>query len=208
MAFQGKIVAAATHEFQNHLAVIKEYNGLVRDLLGARKPDRKTLKRCAEISLSIEERAVRAAQLTDTLNSFAHRGDRGKTGFRVDEALAELVTLMQREAAGRKVSLTLRGSDPVNIISDPALVQLLVFMVASRRLESIGTGGSLVMSAAPREGGALVGIETRPAPAAAGTAVLSGLAECLDWLGASLEEETEDGTLMTTISFSSRPLAR
>lgn len=202
IAFQGKIVAGATHEFQNHLAVIKEYNGLIRDLLGARKPDKKIIKRCVEISKSVEERTNQAAELTDRLNSFAHRGDQSQTRFRVDQAVIELAALIQREAAAHKVTLSVvsRGG-AVSLVNNPVLFEYLIFELTSRALETLFAGGSINIAVLATEDTAIVRISAEPFDhEVPGEMLVSPeVAFCLNELGATITTGIKGPLLEVTV---------
>lgn len=157
IAFQSDIVAKATHEFQNHLAVVKEYSGLIRDLLHTSKPDKHTLKRCAEISQSMEERAQEASALVDVLNRFAHRGDFPLMTFRVNDVVADLVTLLSRTAAQHKLSLQADlGNALEETYNDPFLLQYLLFSLASPLIETLGEDGKIIFSTSAAAGKARI----------------------------------------------------
>lgn len=207
IAFQGKIVAGATHEFQNHLAVIKEYNGLIRDLLGARKPDKKIIKRCVEISRNIEERTNRAAELTDRLNSFAHRGDRRQARFRADQAVIELAALMQREAAIHKVTLSVASrSGAVSVVNNPVLFEYLIYELMNRALEMLPARGSISVAVLDLDGYAIIRISAEPLSheAPGEMPVSSEMAVCIDELGATITSDMKGVLLEVTLSVSDK----
>lgn len=199
IAFHGRIVASATHEFQNHFAVIKEYNGLIGDLLRSGKSDPGgAIKRCVEISASINDRADRAARLMDTLNRFAHRGDVAVAGFKVDDVVAELVALLQRTADQNRISLReSRAKGAPEITNNPSLLQYLLWSLLAPLLESLAENSRITISASRRkDGAAVIEIKTRgQATAAAGSepSVAGLVAAVLDGLGASLSRESGRG---------------
>lgn len=195
IAFQGRIIAAATHEFANHFAVIKEYNGLIADLLRARKPGKDALKRCVEITGSINQRSNQAAELADSLSRFAHRGDTEFGTFDAAEVAGDLTDLLQRDAGQRRIALSaVRQGVQAPVRNDPSLFQYLLFTLLETWLESLGEGGKIVLSTGPGEAGAAV-VELA---AESGAALEQGWLEaqsdsrlCAERLGASLRHESE-----------------
>ncbi|MFA6001307.1 MAG: hypothetical protein WC828_04240 [Thermoleophilia bacterium] len=145
IAFNGRIIADATHEIQNHFAVIKEYSGLIADLLQTKqRVINRTNKRCAQITKSINERADRAAQMVDALNGFAHRGDVSVRRFKVNEAAAELTVLLQRHAALRRVALDLdAGTETPVVTNDASVLQYLLFSLITPLLDAMEENGSI-----------------------------------------------------------------
>lgn len=194
LAFNGNIVASATHEFQNHFAVIKEYNGLIGDLLRAGKPGMgSTIKRCLEISVSINDRADRAAALMDILNRFSHRSDTILTAFRVDEVVMDLVALMQRTALQKCIELVGSRSQGVPLITNnPSLLQYLLWLLLTSLLDTLAENSRVTVSVSGnKDGAASVQIKTRgPVTESDGAITMSAaLAE----LGASISRESGRG---------------
>jgi C4-dicarboxylate-specific signal transduction histidine kinase len=204
VAFQGRIVASATHEFQNHLAVIKEYGGLVGDLLpGVRKEPRKISNRCIEITGKIHDRANLAAEMVDVLNRFAHRADQAVCSFRVNEAVEEVAVLSRRLAAAGKISLTASSSEEAAITNNPALLQYLLFSVMAPFLDGTSEGGSILITSGPgREDGALIEIiadRINPAPAGPDQITPELLDACLEKMTASLTRQAPSDTRMEIV---------
>ena len=85
LAFIGKLMAGLSHEFKNHLAIIKELNGLIEDLLMLEEPgESANSERYKKITSGINERIAQAAEMCRFLSGFSHRmdqplllGDRG-----------------------------------------------------------------------------------------------------------------------------------
>lgn len=148
IAFQGRIVAGATHEFQNHLAVIKEYSGLINDLLSSKQSDGKRInKRCREITANINERANRAAALVDALNRFAHRGDAAVSTFRINDAVDDLIVLLRRFASQHNIALEGKyGRKVSEVKNNPSLLQYLIFLLTAPLIEALGEGGKVILS--------------------------------------------------------------
>lgn len=155
IAFHGRIIADATHEIQNHFAVIKEYSGLIGDLLQSKqRMINRVNKRCAEITKSINERADRAAEMVDALNGFSHRGDKAVCPFKVNETTAELTVLLQRHAALRRVALELAaGTETAAVTNDPSILQYLLFSLITPLLDAMEENGSIALHISMEKGG-------------------------------------------------------
>ncbi|MBE0429152.1 MAG: HAMP domain-containing histidine kinase [Thermoleophilia bacterium] len=149
IAFHGRIVASATHEIQNHLAVIKEYSGLAGDLLASGKVDAGQARaRGTEINWNISERAFEAAELVDMLNRFTHRADAEICSFDPNEALEELVALLKRHAGARRISLFAQsGDDTAPFRGNPSLLQYLVCSLLEPFLCRLPENSSVAISA-------------------------------------------------------------
>lgn len=198
-AFQGRIVAGATHDFQNHLAVIKEYNGLMRDLLQTKMKAREFTRRSKEITGHVEDRAKQAAALADMLNRFAHRSDTATSRFRIDEAVEELVALLQRYASQKCVKLEATDGDGIQLINDPSLFQFLLFSFIKHFLEMLEGDGKVTISAKVEgEGNAIIRILAQGAGLAAGEHTLiepGPLADCVSRLRVTVSAAAIDDGL-------------
>lgn len=148
IAFHGRIVADATHEIQNHFAVIKEYNGLIGDLLQSQQHDMDNcVRRCREITGNINERARLAADMVDILNRFTHRGDSARSIFRVEEVVEDLVSLLQRSATRQRISLEAYHDRKVpEVSSDASLLQFVVYSLTSPLIEALPENGKIRIS--------------------------------------------------------------
>lgn len=148
IAFHSRIVADATHEIQNHFAVIKEYNGLIGDLLQSQLDDMDScVSRCREITGNINERARLAADMVDILNRFTHRGDSARSLFRVEDVVEDLVSLLQRSASQHRISLEAsHGRKIPEVSSDASLLQFLVYSLTSPLIEALPEDGWISIS--------------------------------------------------------------
>jgi len=206
VAFMGQIVAAATHEFQNHFAVIKEYNGLIADLLRSKQAGKRgTIKRCREIGQNIDERAGQAALLAERLNRFAHRGDVAPSSVKMEVLVDDLVALLQRSAAQRRVSLSAESSGGLpETLNDAALLQFMLGSVTLNLLETLGENGSIALSVIPgaADGGVAVEIAAEGPAAAESEGQESGLIDaCLQRLNARFSSSPGDGRLVVRFEF-------
>ncbi|MHB1382288.1 MAG: hypothetical protein ACYC5A_05380 [Thermoleophilia bacterium] len=202
VAFIGKIVAASTHKFHNHLAVIKEYSGLISDLLQSNQPDiGKVISRCGDITGNIIERTDQAAAMEEALNRFVHRGDVATTLFSVGRAAEELFLLYHICASRRRInfSTTVEGAVP-EIVNSPALFQFVLYSLTAGYLESLEESGSIAVLVSPGAGDAAVAtvsISGEIEGTAGSDAIDETLRLALAKMGAGMEGPSTDGDPVT-----------
>lgn len=153
LKFVGKIMAGICHDFKNHLAIIKELDGLLADLLRSENHDQ--LDHCdryKNISMRIDDRVEQAKEVTNVLSGFAHRMDKDCSLFNVHEVLAEEVFLLQRFAKQKGLTLELVPVErPINIYNNSSLLQFVVFCVLGHAIETLAPKGSMTLSLQPIE---------------------------------------------------------
>src|SRR4030042_3981784 len=146
LCFIGKIIAGFTHEIKNHVAVIKESAGLMGDILKLGKKERNDSQQFLEIIGSVEDQIEKTLDLFTHLNRFAHRMDRPRVSFHVNESLEGLISLISRLARQRKISLEREFQrDLPSINSDPALLQLLVFCLIEDAMARLDKNGKIIL---------------------------------------------------------------
>lgn len=129
LTFNGKITASLSHELNNAVAIINEYNGLLTDMVEASKSDipiddKKLERATKKIAIQIE----RSQELVKRLNRFAHSSDSFNSSINIIE-LAELIISLSQRLLGLK-GMDIEFSDhPDTIIfrTNPFYVQLAVF---------------------------------------------------------------------------------
>lgn len=152
LAFVGRIIAGACHEFKNHLGVTKELSGLLDDLLAVESKAPPGPERIAKITSGIEERVTAAAALTNHLSRFAHRMDQPLSSFSVNEVVAEIVYLSRRFARLKNVTLTMETAPELAPLrSNPSLLQFAVFSVIMAALDHLEKQGDVRITAGKEE---------------------------------------------------------
>ena len=135
----GKLMASLSHEFKNHLAIIKESNGLLEDLLfledSNQRPNNDRLKK---IIATVNERVAQAAEMCRFLSSFAHRVDQPLSVFSIAEVVQEEMYLLRRLAHQKQTELKFLGSDDLPLIfNNPSLLQFVIFCIIWPALEQL-----------------------------------------------------------------------
>lgn len=153
LALIGKLMAGLSHEFKNHLAIIKELNGLIEDLLLLEKSGQTdNSERYQKAITGINERIVQAAEMCRFLSSFSHRMDQPLSSFSVADAIDEEIYLMHRFAKQKQVNLTFApDADLPPVYNDPSLLQFALFCNIWPALESLEPGGNISIMAGCRK---------------------------------------------------------
>ena len=148
LAFIGKLMAGLSHEFKNHLAIIKELNGLIEDLLILEVPGQSVnSERFKKIIPGINERIAQAAEMCRVLSGFSHRMDQPLSSINVSDVLQEEIYLLRRFAQQKQVHIeSLFDGDLPAIFNNPSLLQFAVFCVVWPTLELLEKGGRIVIT--------------------------------------------------------------
>jgi nitrogen-specific signal transduction histidine kinase len=149
LAFIGKLMAGLSHEFKNHLAIIKELSGLLEDLLLLEEsPQAAGRERYEKIFSGISERIAQAAEMCRFFSGFSHRMDQPLSSFSVTDVLQEKIYLIGRFARQKQVELIFScdtGLPP--IFNNPSLLQFAVFCIAWPALQGLEQGGRVIITA-------------------------------------------------------------
>ena len=208
LAFVGKLMAGLSHEFKNHLAIIKELNGLIEDLLLLEEPGQSSnSERYKKIISGINERIAQAAEMCRFLSGFSHRMDQPLSSLSVTDVLEEKIYLLRRFAQQKQVELISSfDEDLPAIFNDPSLLQFAIFCIVWPALELLEPGGRISIKVI-RKGQSveifvrLEGTMQRPED---NTPWEDMLPEVLQMLGAELSRRIEqDGNEEVAVTISS-----
>jgi hypothetical protein len=147
LAFFGKIAAGVTHELKNVLAIIKESNGLMADLLAMLKETPFVYREKFQRSIGrIEEQVRRGTEITSRFNGFAHGVDHPLASVDLNVIVAQTVLLAARFARLQNVELKGAVCDhPVMLIVNPFRVQMALTMAIEVFTGCMGGGGSILL---------------------------------------------------------------
>jgi len=208
LAFVGKLMAGLSHEFKNHLAIIKELNGLIEDLLLLEEPGQSAnSERYKKIISGINERIAQAAEMCRFLSSFSHRMDQSLSSLSVTDVLQEKIYLLRRFARQKQVELISSfDEDLPAIFNDPSLLQFAIFCIVWPALELLKPVGRISITGV-RKGDSveiivnLAGTMERPED---DTPWEDMLPEILQMLGADLSRRIDqDGNEEIAVTISS-----
>lgn len=148
LAFVGKMMAGLSHEFKNHLAIIKELNGLIEDLLMLEEPGQPADRdRYKKITSGINERVGQAAEMCRFLSGFSHRMDHPLSSISVADVLQEKIYLLRRFSQQKQVDLSASFEEDMPLIfNDPALMQFAVFCIVWPALELLEPGSRIIIT--------------------------------------------------------------
>ncbi|MBI4791428.1 MAG: response regulator transcription factor [Deltaproteobacteria bacterium] len=158
LEFFGRMLAGFTHDLKNHLAIIKESNGLISDLIDmGRITDEALAARLQKIVTSIQGRVGRATDMASSLNSIAHRQDTPLSTFQINDLISEELALLQRFARLREIEIkTALAPDLPAIHNNPSLVQFVFFHLFNLSLRKLKNHGMVEIASGQHNGAVLV----------------------------------------------------
>jgi len=160
LRFIGKVLSVFTHELNNHLAIIKESAGLVEDTLRVQKSTGKyDIEESLKVIGSIENQIGKTSWICKKLNGFGHRMDKPLSTFSVNESIEELLVLLSRIANQKRVGFEKdfqEGIPPLH--NDPTKLQLVVFCLIDRNLNTLDKDGSIILKTAHSGGSIIVNV--------------------------------------------------
>lgn len=154
LEFFGRVLAGFTHDLKNHLAIIKESNGLISDMIAmGRITDEALAARLGKIVTSIEGRVGQATDMANNLNGFAHRLDMPLSSFQVNALLAEELTFLRRFTRLREIDLKIELQEGLPAIyNNPSLVQYVFFKLFTMALAKLKNRAGLEIASGEENG--------------------------------------------------------
>jgi C4-dicarboxylate-specific signal transduction histidine kinase len=197
LSFINRILSSYTHEIRNYLAIIKETNGLMKDVIQIGKSRAVEAKQFLGFIGCVEDQIERAAAITDYLHRFAHRMDCERTAVSINELIEELVALMTRLAYRRRIAFEkeLRGGLPSTVMN-PILFHYLLFCIIDSRMSCLDRNGIVRIATSFSEGRLRINVSSKGDVLQDGAAELCRNEE-INGLAAELGAEiSKDGTDM------------
>ena|ERR1700690_1006813 len=197
LSFINRILSSYTHEVRNYLAIIKETNGLMKDVIQIGKSRAVEAKQFLGFIGCVEDQIERAAAITDYLHRFAHRMDCERTAVSINELIEELVALMTRLAYRRRIAFEkeLRGGLPSTVMN-PILFHYLLFCIVDSRMSCLDRNGIVRIATSFSEGRLRINVSSKGDVLQDGAAELCRNEE-INGLAAELGSEIlKDGTDM------------
>ena len=143
----GRLLASFSHELNNHLAVIKESNGLIIDFLDMGGVQNQAMKeRLRRITGTVDGRMLLVADMARHLSGFAHRNDAPESSFQLHDVLNENLALLARSADMKSLSIATAFQESLPAIhSNPALVQFIFASIFFHLLPGLKPGGKILV---------------------------------------------------------------
>jgi len=187
-AFIGKIIAGATHELRNVLAIVKESAGLIADIVSS--SELRGLPKSERLMLAvnrIETQVKRGSDLLTSLNRFGHSLDHAEDEVDLDDLTQQIGFLSQRMARkGRHHVQAEPGEEALTVVVHLLRLQMALYTAVECCLEQLPDGSTLNLQPV-REGGraslefkgeaAGEGVPLEPSEAAAWSQLTTLLAE-------------------------------
>jgi signal transduction histidine kinase len=163
-AFIARITAAATHEFRNILAIVKESSGLVDDLVvaaGSGPPNREKVSWALD---RIRLQVTRGSDLSTSLNRVMHGLDRPEEDVSLADAIRHAGLLAQRFARQQRRQIRVEEGDAGTVVTN--VLDLFRGLVAVMEwcVEQAAEDGHVVVAPDPRQGHPAVRFRLEPEP--------------------------------------------
>ncbi|MBW1739858.1 MAG: hypothetical protein JRJ42_01845 [Deltaproteobacteria bacterium] len=216
-------LAHVTHDVQNHLAIIHESAGWMKDLLKMRTKQRfgwigRFFKRGQNRRLKVEpffrglntiqEQIVQGSALNQHLSCFARRLKENEGVFDGNKALEEIRDILLIQARKKGIRLEIRlPKGALMIETNPPIFQLAVFGNVEQVMENLESGDWLVLEAGVGEGRFQVSL-TSPCHEGPGRLLPEELngqdfsQDIVEELGGQIWRQSGDGKCVTTLAFS------
>ena len=146
--FLGKVTASLCHEMRNVLATIHENAGLLEDLVAFAERGRPLdLQRVRDLAGKVGGQVRRGGEITDRMSLLAHSGDEPVAQVDVGKILKLVISLEERIATMRGVTLrAVKVDDPVVIRMDPFVLETLIWLCIECGLSSEPPEKALTMT--------------------------------------------------------------
>jgi C4-dicarboxylate-specific signal transduction histidine kinase len=151
-SFIGMILEGFSHELKNHLAVIRESNGLMHDIMEMKKMDKERAGQCLETIRSVDRQIDKSVSLLSSLDGFS-RGMKTKNGpCNVNETIHILLSLLQRRMSQRKITIEKAFDNKIcPIPCNPLDLQFVVFCCIEEVMRMVGHAGSVIVDTTQSE---------------------------------------------------------
>lgn len=161
-------LAHLAHDVQNHLAIINESAGWMKDLLKLKSRQRfgwigrffkRRQKQLPDLEPffnrlnMIEKHVDQASTLNQRLSSFAHCLKKNRSIFNGNKALEEIRDVLLRQARDKGICLEIKLAEESSMIeTDPSVFQLAVFDNVQQAIEGFQSGDCLTLESEVRDG--------------------------------------------------------
>jgi C4-dicarboxylate-specific signal transduction histidine kinase len=148
LRFFGKVSASISHEMKNVLAIMNENAGLLEDLtLAAQRGKAIDPERLNRTAGNFLKQIHRADQILKNMSIFAHSVDQFSGQVSLHELAMLVANLIGRPAAMRKITLeTATPNEPVQLNTNPFLLENLIWLCLEFALTATSAGGILTLT--------------------------------------------------------------
>ncbi len=202
----GRLLAGFSHQLKNHLAVIKESNGLLGDMLDMGQVENKVVQdRLQKIVETVGNRLEKTAEMAKHLSGFAHRNDAPLSPFHLQDILDEDLAFLRRFAELKSLDVALSfGQGLPMLSSNPALVQFIFSSLFLFLLSTLSSGGTISVFTEQRNGAICVGLRPEGLAADGGSTLDDldsdqALQTALKYIGANVSIQSADGRIRTIL---------
>lgn len=142
-----KISASISHEIKNTLSIINENAGLLDDF--AQMADEGTgvaVERVCAVTKTIAKQVDRSNIIMKNLNRFAHSSDSFLAHGNIEETLALMIALTDRQAAMKNITTTLQCPSDIAFSTYLIVFESLIYLSLLTFFEASEEGGSIAIA--------------------------------------------------------------
>jgi signal transduction histidine kinase len=145
--FLSEVTASATHELRNVLAIIKESNGLMGDMVqlcaGGGNLDEGRMRRAGD---RVDAQVKRGADILSGLNRLSHCLDVDSGILDLQEEVELVAFMIGRKARNRRQTLTVdSGASGAQVQAPPLQLQMALYAAVKLCIEAFPEGSSLAL---------------------------------------------------------------
>jgi two-component system NtrC family sensor kinase len=150
LASIGRLAAGVAHEINNPLAIINEKAGLMKDILEYSDDAATCREKFFPIITAIAQSVERCRTITHRLLGFARRMDVKIEEIDLNDAIAEVIGVLDREIMYRDIRLELNMNEDIpRIESDRGQLQQVFLNIINNAIDAVGEGGMISISTLP-----------------------------------------------------------
>ncbi len=166
LTFFGTITASVTHELNNVMGIIEQTAGLLDDLcVGVDYGRPIEIEKLREISGRVVMQVDRGVDIIKRLNFFAHSVDESVREFELNALLKNLVSLAQRFATLKKISLEGRFNDFEHTVkTNPFILEQVVFICIQLAITPTEKDSRVILTSQQESTGSVILITGPPVP--------------------------------------------
>ncbi|MGB9616229.1 MAG: sensor histidine kinase [Desulfomonilaceae bacterium] len=147
MAALGKLAAGVAHEINNPLQIISDQAGWLKDLLGEEDVrGSASFSEFKEGAIKIERAVDRCRSITHRLLAFGRRMEPSQESVDVNDALREVVTLFEDEAAHRGIQIVADFDQAApTVVTDKKQLQQAFLNLLDNAVDAVGKDGTVAV---------------------------------------------------------------
>jgi len=141
----GRLAAGVAHEINNHLAIINQKAGLMKDIIDAGS-DFKEKQKIIDLTDAILKSTDRCSTITHRLLGFARRMEIEYEDLGLNDVMREVISFLEKEAIHRSIKIELYLDENLpRISSDRGQLQQVFLNILSNAFAAVDDNGKIII---------------------------------------------------------------